>query len=118
MAANSLKIALRQIRKNKLYAFVNIFGLTIGIASCLLIGVYILHESSYDRFHKNAYRIVRLTMVKNSGDAATKVASTGTKVGPQFKRTVPEVESYVRTLKYTRVVKFEAQAFEEKSFLY
>jgi putative ABC transport system permease protein len=53
-----------------------------------------------------------------SGDAPTKVAVTGTKVGPQFKRTFPEVEAFVRTLKYTRVIKYENQAYEEKQFLY
>jgi putative ABC transport system permease protein len=118
MVSTSLKIAWRQIRKNRLYSFVNITGLTVGISSCLLIGIYILHEWSYDRFHKNAHRIVRVTMDYVSGDAPTKVAVTGTKVGPQFKRTFPEVEAFVRTLKYTRVIKYENQAYEEKQFLY
>src|ERR1700730_4577767 len=104
MIRNYFKIAFRHLKKNKLYAFVNIVGLTAGIASCLLIGIYILHEMSYDRFHKNAGRIVRVTMDYRSGDAVTKVASTGTKVGPEFKRRFPEVESYARTLKYARVV--------------
>ncbi len=118
MLRNSLKIAFRQIRKHKLYAAVNIAGLTLGIASCLLIGVYILHEFSYDRFHVNAARIVRVTMDYNAGDAVTKVVTTGTKVGPQFKRTFPEIENYARTLKYTRVVKYGNHVFEESNFLY
>src|SRR5580765_4065715 len=118
MLSNSFKIALRQIRKNKLYSFVNIAGLTIGIASCLLIGIYILHESAYDRFHKNASRIARVTMDYNAGDAVTKNATTGTKVGPQFKRSFPEVEAYARTLKYTRVVSYQDKVFEEERFLY
>jgi len=62
MIKNYFKVAWRKIKKNKLYTFVNITGLTIGIASCLLIGLYIAHEVSYDRFNKNADRIVRLTM--------------------------------------------------------
>jgi len=118
MLWNSLKIAFRQIRKNRLYAVINISGLTLGIASCLLIGVYILHEFSYDRFHTNARRIVRVTMDYNAGDAATKVATTGTKVGPQFKRAFPEIEAYARTFKYTRVVTYEHNVFEESNFLY
>jgi len=47
-----LKIAFRNLAKNKLYSFINISGLTIGIASCILIGLYISNELSYDRFHK------------------------------------------------------------------
>ena len=118
MLWNSLKIAFRQIRKNTLYAVINISGLTLGIASCLLIGVYILHEFSYDRFHTNAQRIVRVTMDYNAGDAATKVATTGTKVGPQFQRAFPEIEAYARTFKYTRVVTYEHNVFEESNFFY
>jgi len=96
---NSFKVGLRQMKKHKLYSFVNLFGLTLGMGCCLLIGIYILHEVSYDRFHKNASRIVRVTMDYNAGDVSNKVATTGTKVGPQFKRTFPEIESFTRTLK-------------------
>ena len=67
MFRNYLKIAIRNLYKNKLYSSVNIIGLTIGITSCLLIGIYIAHELSYDRFHKNADRIVRVTMDYNFG---------------------------------------------------
>ena len=60
--------------------------MAIGITSCLLIGIYIWDELSYDRFHKNADRIARVTWEYNFGDAETKTASTGTKVGPGVKR--------------------------------
>jgi putative ABC transport system permease protein len=46
------------------------------------------------------------------------VATTGTKVGPEFKRSFPEVEAYSRTLKYTRVVGYGDKLFEEENFLY
>ncbi|WP_207491514.1 ABC transporter permease [Aridibaculum aurantiacum] len=118
MLKNYLTIAIRILRKNKLYAFVNIAGLSIGIACCLLIGMYIWHEVSYDRFHANADRIARVTWEYNFGDADTKTATTGTKVGPQLQRTFPEVEGYVRTLKYGRVVGYADKLFEEKSFVY
>ena len=106
------------MKKNRLYAFVNIAGLTAGITSCLLIGLYILHELSYDRFNKYADRIVRVTMDYNFGDASRQVALTGTKVGPQFKRVFPSVETFARTYKRTRVVSFSNKLFEEKNFLY
>ena len=62
MIRNYFKIAWRNLKKNRLYAFINIIGLTVGIVSCLLIGIYIKHELSYDRFFQNAVRIVRVTM--------------------------------------------------------
>jgi putative ABC transport system permease protein len=118
MIRNYFKIALRHLQRNKLYAIVNISGLAIGILSCLLIGIYIRHELSFDRFHKHAARIVRVTWEYNFGDADNKTATTGTKVGPQFQRTFPEVESYVRTLKYPRIIEYNKQQFDEKNFLY
>jgi putative ABC transport system permease protein len=118
MLKNYLKTAIRNLLRNKTYAAVNIGGLALGIAACLLIGVYILHELSFDKFHANANRIARVTMEYNFGDTEVKTATTGTKVGPEFQRSFPEVKAYARTLKYTRVVSYENNAFEEKKFLY
>src|SRR5579863_9287322 len=109
MLRNYFKIAFRKLKKNKLYSAVNIIGLTIGIASCLLIGLYISHELSYDRFNKNADRIVRVTMDYNFGDAPREVSLTGSKIGPQFKRTFPSITSFARTYKRTRVVGYKTK---------
>ena len=97
MFKNYFKTAFRNLRKNKLYSAINIFGLTVGLAACLLIGVYIIHELSYDKFNANANRIVRATMEYSSAGTVNTVATTGTKVGPQFKRIFPAVEEYART---------------------
>jgi len=118
MIKNYFKIAWRNLKKNRLYAFVNIIGLTIGIASCLLIGIYIKHELSYDRFNQNADRIARVTMDYSFGDAPQKIAVTGTKVGPQFKRTFPEVVDFVRIYKSGAIINFHNQPFSEKNILY
>jgi putative ABC transport system permease protein len=75
---------------------VNIFGLAIGIASCLLIGIYIFDEHSYDRFHTNADKVARVTMDYSGRRCANKTALTGTKAGPQLQRTFPQVLTYVR----------------------
>jgi putative ABC transport system permease protein len=115
---NYFKTAFRYLQRNKLYSFVNILGLAVGIASCLLIGVYIKHELSFDRFHAKADRIVRVTWEYNFGDVVNKTALTGTKVGPQLQRTFPEVQAYTRTLKYPVVIAYKDKMFEEKRFLY
>jgi putative ABC transport system permease protein len=109
---------LRNLRKNKLYAAINIFGLTIGLAACLLIGLYINHELSYDRFIVNADRIVRVTMEYKQAETVNSTATTGTKVGPQFKRTFPAVEDYVRTFIYHNVMKRRDEIFDEPRILY
>jgi putative ABC transport system permease protein len=118
MLKNYFKIAWRNLKKNRLYAFVNITGLTVGIVSCLLIGVYIKNELSYDRFNENADRTVRVTMDYARGGNPQKVAVTGTKVGPQFKRTFPVVENFARLEKRSGVVTYNNRVFEENSMLY
>ncbi len=118
MFKNYLKIAVRNLRKNKLYSLINIFGLMVGLAACLLIGIYISHELSYDRFNKNADRIVRATMEYKKSGTVNTAATCGTKTGPQFKRTFPAVEEYTRTYMGTRPVKLGDKVFEEKRFLY
>ena len=118
MIRNYFKTAFRNLRKNKLYSAINIFGLTVGLAACLLIGVYIMHELSYDKFNENANRIVRATMQYGKAGTVNSTATTGTKVGPQFKRTFPAVEEYARTFISHNVVKSGEKIFDEPRILY
>ena len=118
MIKSYLKVAWRNLMKNKLYSLVNIIGLTIGIVSCLLIGIYIKHELGYDHFNKNADNIVRVTMEYNHGGASQKMAVTGTKVGPQFKRIFPEISDYVRLYKNSQIVGYRDLLFKEDNFIY
>ena len=62
MLKNYLKIALRTMRKHKGYAFINVVGLAVGMACCLLILLYVQQESSYDTYHEKADRIHRLVL--------------------------------------------------------
>src|SRR6185312_16341972 len=88
------------------FTFINILGLTVGLTSCILIGLYIADELSFDAFHPNASRIARVTMEYSRGSATTVQQSpmTGTKVGPQFKRTFPAVEDFARTYKGSAII--------------
>ena len=118
MFKNYFKTAFRNLRKNKLYSAINIFGLTVGLAACLLIGVYINHELSYDKFNVNADRIVRATMEYKRAGTVNSVATTGTKTGPQFKRTFPLIEEYARTYIGHNVIKNGDKVFDEPRILY
>src|SRR5215813_11359807 len=118
MFRNYFKTAFRNLRKNKLYSAINIFGLTTGLAACLLIGVYINHELSYDKFHANADRIVRATMEYKMSGTVNTTATTGTKIGPQFKRIFPAIEDYARTFLSHNAVKKEDKLFDEPRILF
>jgi len=117
MFRSYFKIAFRRLQKNKIYTSVNIIGLTVGIASCLLIGLFIINELSYDRFNKNSDRLVRMVMQYDEG-GKEKVALTGTKVGPQIKRTFSQVQSFVRIINGSAIVKSGEVIYDEKRFLY
>lgn len=118
MIKNYFKIAFRNFKKNKLYSFVNLFGLTIGLVTCMLIGIYIQNEITYDDFHANADRLVRVTSDLRMSGSEHQFAQTGTKVGPAFKRTFPQVLQYVRTMKSAGAITVNQQSFDEKNILY
>ena len=65
MIKHYIKIALRNLWRNKTYSFINIFGLTLGFVCFLLIALYIFDELTYDRFHKKANVIYRVIDEKN-----------------------------------------------------
>ncbi|HEY8784510.1 MAG TPA: ABC transporter permease [Mucilaginibacter sp.] len=88
MILNYIKIAWRNLIKQKLYSLINISGLAVGLAVCMMIMMYVAHEMSYDRFHKNADRI----FIPN---VPMSYAS-----GPLIKQNQPFVEEYMRTLPY------------------
>ncbi|HWC52463.1 MAG TPA: ABC transporter permease [Chitinophagaceae bacterium] len=118
MLKNYFKTAWRNLWKNKLYSAINIFGLAVGLAACLLIGIYIIHELSYDKFNKNRNRIVRVTMDYGQAGTVNTVAESGTKVGPQFKRIFPSIEEYVRTFISHNVIKYGDKVFDEPRILF
>jgi putative ABC transport system permease protein len=101
-----------------MYAVVNIAGLTLGIVSCILIGLYIVNQLSYDRFNVKADRIVRVTMSYGDANQVQNTSVTGNEAGPQLKLTFPQVKSYVRIYTWPRVVKYGDKMFDEKRILY
>jgi putative ABC transport system permease protein len=118
MIKNYFKIAWRNLLKNKGFSAINIIGLAVGIASCLLITLYVTNEFSYDNFHEKGNRIVRVVMEYGSDNDVSKVGVTGTKAAPSFKRAFPEVEAGVRMYATDRGVKSGEKLFNEKNFYY
>jgi len=97
MLTNYLKIALRNLLRNKVYSLVNIIGLSLGLASAMLIILYVSDEVSYDRFHANANNLYRVTVGQTGSNAsAKKMGITGFLQGPTFAGQIPEIKSFVR----------------------
>ncbi len=106
MIKNYLKITLRNFRKHKSYAFVNIFGLTIGLTIVLLIGLFVSDELGFDQFHANKADLYRV--VENqyyAGQPVFPVAVTPTALAPSLHEEYPEI------VKATRIA-IDADEFE------
>lgn len=93
-----LRIALRQIAREKLYATLNVAGLALGIACCLILGLYLWGELTYDRHHVNHERIYRIATRIQFGDGrTTELGITSTAYGPMMVEEYPDYfKSYVR----------------------
>ncbi|MEP7165572.1 MAG: ABC transporter permease [Ferruginibacter sp.] len=96
MIRNYFKVALRNLWKNKGYSAINIFGLAIGLATCLLITLYVTDELSYDRYNVNADRIYRINSDIRFGGSNLHMTQTSDMMGQLIKKDYPQVEEYTR----------------------
>ena len=106
MVKNYLKIAVRSLLKNKVYAFLNIFGLTIGITCALLIFLYVQDELTYDQNHKqadNIYRVGCEYFLPNDGGSEEWAPISGY-VAQYFVQDYPEILESVRFRKASNIV--------------
>lgn len=94
MLKSYLKIAYRNLLKNRVFSLINILGLAIGMAACILILQYVSFELSYDNFHKHADRIYRVALDKYQGDNEKISFATNFNALPKsIKNNVPEIET-------------------------
>ncbi|HEY8970238.1 MAG TPA: ABC transporter permease [Puia sp.] len=110
MLRNYLKIAFRNLTRNKLYSSINIFGLAAGLAVCLLIMLYIFDELSYDKHQKDGDRIYRLAYISNSGETWSAQPAP---VAFTLKAEMPEAEQVTRLLKVPDLDKILLQYEQE-----
>ncbi len=102
MLKNYLKIAWRNLWKSKAFSLINIFGLAIGIATCLVILLFVQNELGFDRFHKNADRIVRVHFQGVMQGGTIKEATVMPPTAAAIKSDYPEVEAVTRIRNYGR----------------
>ena len=111
MFSNYLKVALRQLMRQKGYSFINIMGLTIGMACFILIGLWVRDELSFDQFHQNKEQIFRILNKTESGDL---IPSPTYALAPALKSLYPEVEEFSRVwFFHSSLVKYGDKRFEE-----
>jgi putative ABC transport system permease protein len=99
MFKNYFKTAFRNLRRNKIYSLINILGLSLGLASGMLIILYVKDEVSFDRFHENVGQIYRIGMKRVEPDGSKeemKGGYTGYFPGPRFAAHIPEIKAFVR----------------------
>ena len=100
MIFNYLKISLRTLKRNKVYAWINIFGLAVGLAGFLLINEYIQFEKGYDSFHENADNLYRVSTIEKGGsNGDVKDAMASYSLGEHLQLQIPEITSHTVTKK-------------------
>src|SRR6185295_19496592 len=99
MLINYFKIAWRTIKKNKLFSAINILGLSIGIALCFMIMLYVQDELSYDRFNKNADHIARIIFNANINGGKISESVVMAPVAATLKKDFPEVRDAARLVR-------------------
>lgn len=117
MLLNYLKIAFRNLKKNKGYSFINLFGLAVGIAGCIIILIYIQDELSYDKYNAKYNRIYRVHLSAKISNNELEPATSCAPCGPAYADQIPEVENFVRIRNYGfPVVRYGDKAFSEEKF--
>jgi putative ABC transport system permease protein len=118
--SNYFKIGLRKIKRQKVYSLINIVGLSVGLACCAVIILYVNNELSYDSFHKDSERIYRVAVHRILSIGEHRFVATPAPLGPELMRSYPQVERAVRVVppyenaSHVLVVRGEKRYFENR----
>jgi putative ABC transport system permease protein len=119
LAWNYVKVAARKMRKHKGYTFINILGLSIGLACTILICLYVKDELSYDRHHRNARDIYRLAFREERGYKSVDYPITSGGIAPALLKEVPDVRNAVRFMRiFDELVSCQEKQFYEKRIFF
>ncbi|MEO6405202.1 MAG: ABC transporter permease [Ferruginibacter sp.] len=102
MIRNYFKLAWRNIKKDKFFSFINIMGLSIGLTCCMLIAFFIMHEYSYDSYHKNGDRVYQLGTDFMDDGKETRKANTAAPIAGMMQQDFPEIEATARMMNLWR----------------
>ncbi len=117
MIANSATIAFRHLKKNKQYTLLNVFGLSVGLACFIMIGLWVRTELSFDRFHTKADRIFRVGSALMDETSSTQQAVTGPPLAAAMMKDFPEVRDAVRIDPADATIRIGGETFVEDNIL-
>lgn len=113
MFKNYMLTTTRSILRAKVYTFINVFGLALGMACCAVVGVFIFHELSYEKHHENAERIYKVLQKKKGADGDTFYSiTTDGALSEALKSDYPEIESSVRTFVRPMWLGYEKESYQ------
>ena len=119
MLKSYLLIALRNLRKNRIFSLINILGLSVGLTCCILIGLFVHEELSYDSYAANADRIYRLGLNVLSNGNMVNYPDPDEGVAAGIKSAYPEVESFTRVLPESEIfLNYQNKQFKEKKLAF
>jgi putative ABC transport system permease protein len=98
MLRNYLLVAWRNLQNNKVFSAINIFGLAVGLTCCMLITLYIYHETGYDQHHKNGDRVFQLGTIFIDQGIEDAAANTSAPLGKMLQQEFPEIEVSARMM--------------------
>ena len=119
MFKNYLKIAYRNIIKQKTYSIINIFGLALGLTACILVGLYIYQDFNYDNYHANGENIYRVSVEIVTPNETFNVAETPALVAPTLKQNYPEIDKISRIFfAKNDLITYEKNKFYEDEIIF
>src|SRR3954468_8744938 len=118
MFKNYFKIAFRNLWCHKIFSFINIMGLTVGMTACFLIFLYVSFELSYDSFNTKADRIYRIVADIKTPTEVIKAGGPSWAVPPNVKDEFPEVESFLRVSNSSLLVRKGDTKFQEDNSMF
>ena len=114
MIKNYFKIAVRNLKRNKIFSFINIFGLAVGLTCFMLIAAFVYNELSYDKYPENAKYIYRVLLSVTGNGNIVVYPDVDVAVGKGITNTFPEVKSFARLLPFSDYVKHDEKQFKEE----
>jgi putative ABC transport system permease protein len=120
MFKNYFKIAVRNLLKHKVSSFINIIGFSVGMACCMLMLIYVQHEFSYDRFHKNLDQLHRVIFEFNNTELNFHHVSETTPLplAPQLRQDFPEILNTTRIIESSEKMEYKDKQFKEYDICY
>ncbi len=115
MLRNYFKTAIRNLKRQKIYSFINITGLSVGLACCILIALYIHFELSFDGFHERADNIYRIIEIETESGKKQYSATVPAPLAPMLSEAFPEILRMVRIFHPSWIEKWKI-SYEDKTY--